>query len=163
MIRRPPRSTRTDTPFPYTTLFRSHQHVDRALAPEQVGDQEASDEPGGAGDEVAHVLASRDRVADGDRCRLTCQSDGATTIAGCCPCRCPCGSGFCRSRKFPAGRLTLLRARAVMRAPIRGKAAMSDLQARFKSEEHTSELQSLMRISYAVFCLKKKNNKQKTE
>src|SRR3546814_15675409 len=92
MIRRPPRSTRTDTLFPYTTLFRS-------------------------------------------------QSDGATTIAGCCPCRCPCGSGFCRSRKFPAGRLTLLRARAVMRAPIRGKAAMSDLQARF--EQAKQDVQGL--------------------
>src|SRR3546814_17885615 len=65
----------------------AHQHVDRALAPVQVGDQETSDEPGGAGDEVAHVLASRDRVADGDRSRLTCKSGGAASLArdlACC-------------------------------------------------------------------------------
>src|SRR3546814_9757049 len=39
--------------------------------------------------------------------------------------------------------------------------AIEDFQARYRSEEHTSELQSLMRISYAVFCLNKKNKKQK--
>src|SRR3546814_8944731 len=77
-------------------------------------------------------LPSCDHAAAGARCRLTCHSGGATTIAGCCPCRCPCGSGFSRSHKCPAGRLTLLRPRAVMRAPIRGKATMSDLQARFE-------------------------------
>src|SRR3546814_13980479 len=78
MIRRPPRSTRTDTLFPYTTLFRSHllsRPVTRA--------------------DQRHV-----------RSRIRCPAD-------------------CRQR----------------------------------SEEHTSELQSLMRISYAVFCLKKKKNK----
>src|SRR3546814_3701891 len=76
MIRRPPRSTRTDTHFPYTTLFRSG--------------------PGGAARPGAGVAA----------------------------------------------------ARAVRR---RGR--------RTRSEEHTSELQSLMRISYAVFCLKKKQTR----
>src|SRR3546814_6719963 len=76
MIRRPPRSTRTDTLFPYTTLFRSH------LARQRHGD---IDDIGGDGDAGEH-------------------------------------------------------AKAVAR-----------------SEEHTSELQSLMRISYAVFCLTKKN------
>src|SRR3546814_3372617 len=71
-----------------------------------------------------------------------CSSDlGATTIAGCCPCRCPCGSSFSRSHKCPAGRLTLLRPRAVMRAPIRGKATMSDLQARF--EQAKQDVQGL--------------------
>src|SRR3546814_10077534 len=78
MIRRPPRSTRTDTLFPYTTLFRSHEAA-------------------------RHLL----RVGD-------------------------------------AGRSALYRAGA------RGGADA-------RSEEHTSELQSLMRTSYAVFCLKKKN------
>src|SRR3546814_5523850 len=75
MIRRPPRSTRTDTLFPYTTLFRSHR---RCSAP----------------DTVPRLI----------RAAWTYQP---------------------------------------------------------RSEEHTSELQSLMRISYAVFCLKKKNNKEK--
>src|SRR3546814_14964772 len=79
MIRRPPRSTRTDTLFPYTTLFRS---------------REAADRPQG------RELACH-RIAVAEQLRL--EGD-----------------------------------------PL------------FRSEEHTSELQSLMRISYAVFCLKKK-------
>src|SRR3546814_3091572 len=79
MIRRPPRSTRTDTLFPYTTLFRSH----------------------------------------------------AAVLHG--------ARGVHRDVAAPDG--------ARQRAPT----------ARTRSEEHTSELQSLMRISYAVFCLKKKN------
>src|SRR3546814_9942780 len=86
MIRRPPRSTRTDTLFPYTTLFRSLHPVLR-------------DQPG-RGD---LGLSLRDIPDRGARAR-----------------------------------------------PIAG-------QRDARSEEHTSELQSLMRISYAVFCLKKKN------
>src|SRR3546814_8804195 len=77
MIRRPPRSTRTDTLFPYTTLFRSALALDRRRAEEEIHQ---------------HGLAGADAAEDVER-----------------------------------------------------------------SEEHTSELQSLMRISYAVFCLKKKN------
>src|SRR3546814_2066265 len=78
MIRRPPRSTRADTLFPYTTLFRSGE-----------AEREARDRRGGQG--FAELKPGPDH-----------------------------GGG--------------------------------------RSEEHTSELQSLMRISYAVFCLKKKNN-----
>src|SRR3546814_4441395 len=89
MIRRPPRSTRTDTLFPYTTLFRSVRN--------------------------AATRAPRHRDA----------------VAGRAPWR--------------GGEL--------IDAPR--AAAREDRRAR--SEEHTSELQSLMRISYAVFCLKKKN------
>src|SRR3546814_4918710 len=48
--------------------------------------------------------------------------------------------------------------RAVGGAAVRGRAQFHRLDAARRSEEHTSELQSLMRISYAVFCLKKKNN-----
>src|SRR3546814_10800070 len=88
MIRRPPRSTRTDTLFPYTTLFRSY-FLDRNLA---------------AGIDLYRTTTDRDDYSDFEEERL-------------------------------GGR----------------------------SEEHTSELQSLMRISYAVFCLKKKKpNKNKT-
>src|SRR3546814_6474863 len=96
-IRRPPRSTRTDTLFPYTTLFRSlHlQPVERRLV-RQLGPAAAS----GAG------AAPRDRGG-------------------------------------PAGD---------PRDPHRDQRG----DRRRRSEEHTSELQSLMRISYAVFCLKKK-------
>src|SRR3546814_11890179 len=91
MIRRPPRSTRTDTLFPYTTLFRSHVHLHLV----------------DAGDADFH------RVFGG----------GDIAFIGAC---------FLRQAPEAAGRGGL------------------------RSEEHTSELQSLMRISYAVFCLKKK-------
>src|SRR3546814_8471384 len=85
MIRRPPRSTRTDTLFPYTTLFRS---LILAADPVAVGNNIA-------------------KIAD------QCVAHGGE-------------DNRCR-----------------------------------RSEEHTSELQSLMRISYAVFCLKKKKKKKK--
>src|SRR3546814_3090192 len=96
MIRRPPRSTRTDTLFPYTTLFRS-RHWTRGL------------------DAAAHFVSveagqhhvEQDQVGRGLGEELHC----ARSVVG-------------------------------------------------RSEEHTSELQSLMRISYAVFCLKKKKHKQ---
>src|SRR3546814_10461655 len=85
MIRRPPRSTRTDTLFPYTTLFRSRRHRAQRFA------------TGEPGERVVAIVE-------------------------------------------PAGKRRFRRQR---------------------SEEHTSELQSLMRISYAVFCLKKKKLKTK--
>src|SRR3546814_2176804 len=88
MIRRPPRSTRTDTLFPYTTLFRS---VPTVAA------------------ELAGVVASTSTL-------------------------------FLLLEVFDV-------------APVPSKIAAVTV----RSEEHTSELQSLMRISYAVFCLKKKN------
>src|SRR3546814_7576855 len=93
MMRRPPRSTRTDTLFPYTTLFRSAR-------PERIpglGDK-TREHPVERQPLVESVLREEDEVVDVER-RLVLQE---------------------------------------------------------RSEEHTSELQSLMRISYAVFCLKKK-------
>src|SRR3546814_5497261 len=114
MIRRPPRSTRTDTLFPYTTLFRS---------PVQAGGLYPISD-------VWYIDASLDTP---ERLRIHV-AQFAREIAGearldeCIDDR-PDGIGFaCRAR----------------------------------SEEHTSELQSLMRISYAVFCLKQKNT-NKTE
>src|SRR3546814_21178284 len=91
MIRRPPRSTRTDTLFPYTTLFRSiaHGKVDTHMS-----------------------------IANGNGRRLHHQA------------------AHVRHRRLSR-------------------------RWRTRSEEHTSELQSLMRISYAVFCLKKKKNNYK--
>src|SRR3546814_4988865 len=100
MIRRPPRSTRTDTLFPDTTLFRSEL---AAVA------QRGAD---GAG-------------VDAERCRPV--------------------AGRCRQR----------RARDVVSQALRQH------RLDLRSEEHTSELQSLMRISYAVFCLKKKKQTQR--
>src|SRR3546814_3748353 len=91
MIRRPPRSTRTDTLFPYTTLFRS------------VG------------------------IGAGPRGGVRGGADAFAGETGAMSARC-----------------------------------MSGARMRRRSEEHTSELQSLMRISYAVFCLKKKKNKVQT-
>src|SRR3546814_5224941 len=104
MIRRPPRSTRTDTLFPYTTLFRSSgpgqdHHPDPILG-----------------------LGPLERLAD---------ASGDRSV----------------DRVARLGSVD----------PHQGDMAV-DLEADdlMRSEEHTSELQSLMRISYAVFCLKKK-------
>src|SRR3546814_13264038 len=105
MIRRPPRSTRTDTLFPYTTLFRS-------------------------GDSIVSEWLAKSAVA-----QAASPDDLAWVIA------------------FAQG--SLGRAELALRYGL-------DEWARWvlpRSEEHTSELQSLMRISYAVFCLKKKNEK----
>src|SRR3546814_9128174 len=122
MIRRPPRSTRPDTLFPFTTLFRANPWllelvaglIDKDEEPEEVARREAIEEanltltslwpitqyypsPGGS-DERVHLFIGR------------CDSEGAGGV-----------------------------------------------HELARSEEHTSELQSLMRSSYAVFCLKKKN------
>src|SRR3546814_8888165 len=110
MIRRPPRSTRTDTLFPYTTLFRS-DGVEQRRHGLARGDAGAA----GAGlDDVHQVLA----VVD---------------VAGRCLDR--------RGRLLGRGGLLGLRL---------GRGLLGHRYGR--SEEHTSELQSLMRISYAVFC-----------
>src|SRR3546814_4751988 len=116
MIRRPPRSTRTDTRFPYTTLFRSSGR--------HLGDRTADDP---------------DRTGQHRAYRRACQRP-----ANCPGGRKPCRRGAC-GMIVAAGIITLLFL-LVFGMPVR-------------SEEHTSELQSLMRISYAVFCLKKKKNK----
>src|SRR3546814_953738 len=93
MLRRPPRSTRTDTLFPYTTLFRSCRSIRSPPSP---------------------------------RPSLACY-------------QCRCGTRVMWGRSIrPYARRGLVLTRL------------------WRSEEHTSELQSLMRISYAVFCLKKK-------
>src|SRR3546814_2437975 len=111
MIRRPPRSTRTDTLFPYTTLFRS---------------------PG--------------------RGRRLCR-------------RAPRPSPLVDPDPLPSlGQFEVDRPheRQVRRHPREQPPVVLRVLPEQRSEEHTSELQSLMRISYAVFCLKKKkNSKQK--
>src|SRR3546814_2306053 len=108
MVRRPPRSTRTDTLFPYTTLFRSLKRL----------------------------------VARADTIHLTW-------------------------RAFSPG--SLAHRRVIYAWPDRqhlndlwGVDADALVVIEWRSEEHTSELQSLMRISYAVFCLNKKTHKTKT-
>src|SRR3546814_7349317 len=115
MIRPPPRSTRTDTLFPYTTLFRSlGAHFENEFA---AADQVGVRDP---------VLAPRLAVP-GDR--LDIRPVGAIAL-------CPDGQRLARANRH-----------------------LGDVEQRRRSEEHTSELQSLMRISYAVFCLKKKTKR----
>src|SRR3546814_6317062 len=109
MVRRPPRSTRTDTLFPYTTLFRSSRaRVPRAAQAESHG--------------FAHRPRRRSAPAGNVAETREAPPPGPTR----------------HSRSVPAP------------AAFRHRSSA-------RSEEHTSELQSLMRISYAVFCLKKKN------
>src|SRR3546814_5139332 len=111
MLRHPPRSTRTDTLFPYTTLVRSEGSFGRALYRHGVG-----------------VLLGRDPRLDLDH-RVLRWLDA-------------------HPRTNEATRVQVL-PNAVAAVLIR-------------SDEHTSELPSLMRISYAVFCLKKKTKHQQS-
>src|SRR3546814_2845443 len=106
MIRRPPRSTRTDTLFPYTTLFRSATTL-RTVS------------------RACYVVTARRVLTSTARALKT---DGLT---------------WRRSASW----------RTCQRDQLR------NAMAEKRSEEHTSELQSLMRISYAVFCLKKTKTK----
>src|SRR3546814_7911202 len=103
MIRRPPRSTRTDTLFPYTTLFRSRDGRLQGRS------------------ELRKILLPAVRIECGDPLEQEADRVADRVISG-------------------------------TAAPTPGIAAAP------RSEEHTSELQSLMRISYAVFCLKKKKH-----
>src|SRR3546814_9544536 len=123
MIRRPPRSTRTDTLFPYTTLFRSRFGFGRlhGLFPIDFVPVAGSGHAGRAVMTTGRMasLSTTPAQPPGDRHQHR--------ECGCQPG--PEPGAACR----PRGQL-------------------------LRSEEHTSELQSLMRISYAVFCLKKKNN-----
>src|SRR3546814_2142664 len=158
IMRRPPRSTRTDTLFPYTTLSRSDQRGGgfeegrfevrevRLRQAQARGHRVASETVDQA---RLHRIHARQRIADvetGDRSRRTAQH-GAARFAGC--------KGDDRSVQ------ALLQLRCDQaddtRMPLRVEQAVGD-----RSEEHTSELQSLMRSSYAVFCLKKKKHKQHT-
>src|SRR3546814_3479179 len=122
MLRRPPRSTRTYTLFPYTTLFRSAQLV---LQRRQVV----------AVDRVGDLVGLLDRVrGDGGEGLFDVPRAAVLAVAQ---------AGHDVEQALEVVRL-------VGHGSFRGSA---------RSEEHTSELQSLMRISYAVFCLKKKKNK----
>src|SRR3546814_2215903 len=103
MLRRPPRSTRTDTLFPSTTLFRSLR--------------------GG--------LTFIERALGVEKAREFYEEESGTTLS----------------------QSELARRLAADGYPVQ----QSHISRMVRSEEHTSELQSLMRISYAVFCLKKKH------
>src|SRR3546814_8748860 len=128
MIRRPPRSTRTDTLFPYTTLFRSALQK-RAIA--QLRNL--------ALHFVQTCLVDPIRLGDCD-CALGYAQDGKN------------GQVFQRLRHDAIVGCHHQQAK-INAAGARSHGMTQALMAR--SEEHTSELQSLMRISYAVFCLTK--------
>src|SRR3546814_1360942 len=131
MIRRPPRSTRTDTLFPYTTLFRS----DRIA----VAAREAARGSG---------LALLGKWQDGrDPGRLSAAKAGRVLI------EITLGAGI-HAIGADAG---LGDVEIDLHDPLLGPEILDQQREPGRSEEHTSELQSLMRISYAVFCLKKKN------
>src|SRR3546814_5484373 len=114
MIRRPPRSTRTDTLFPYTTLFRSGDKLE------------------GGGHEMSWSGGERNRLAIGHLQNV----EAAVAVEH-------------------VDDAVLIHVDVV---GLRARLAADRLrnEGADRSEEHTSELQSLMRISYAVFCLKKK-------
>src|SRR3546814_5994055 len=113
MLRRPPRATRTDTLFPYTTLFRSRLEIEDSQA----------------GMHFVAWLAGR---SDAEAAAL-----------------------------FEHARRARLGLYATTPLHLRPHDRVGLVMGR--SEEHTSELQSLMRISYAVFCLKKKKHKNRSQ
>src|SRR3546814_1911384 len=114
MTRRPPRSTRTDTLFPYTTLFRSGLARPEARDERAVLDRELATDV--AATDVVFLLDVDNTLLDNDRFK------------------------------------------ADLDARLRRDFGNDAGDQYWRSEEHTSELQSLMRISYAVFCLKKKKS-----
>src|SRR3546814_1257410 len=137
MIRRPPRSTRTDTLFPYTTLFRSNTDAEGRLILADALALAAERKPELMIDYA--TLTGAARVALGPELPALFSNDDALAedlLEG--------GSEV----TDPLWRLPLWRNYAEML-----KSEIADVN---RSEEHTSELQSLMRISYAVFCLTKK-------
>src|SRR3546814_2366521 len=124
MIRRPPRSTRTDTLFPYTTLFRS---IADDVNPRRIDAQRGEI----IFRRIGAALTERDIIVAG------------TAFVG---------MAFQRDAD---GRVALQPLRlAAQRRLILGVAI---ILVEIRSEEHTSELPSLMRLSYAVFCLQTKN------
>src|SRR3546814_8894855 len=119
MLRRPPRSKRTDTLFPYTTLFRPDQPAARPAPHEPHREKQRHAEI-----DVQRVLIEAARCDD--------------------------------------PQLALLEQRGEFDQGHGGQTLARMGEKSVRSEEHTSELQSLMRISYAVFCLKKKNKRHQT-
>src|SRR3546814_6098821 len=129
MIRRPPRSTRTDTLFPYTTLFRS------CLPPERSA----------TGRLPAHAARRPDDDGREWRDAGRCGRIAASRRAG----------GQTSAARDPGIPAALLPARRSTSSGITPAWVLAVAPSgRGRSEEHTSELQTLMRISYAVFRLK---------
>src|SRR3546814_3010001 len=139
MIRRPPGSTRTDTPFPYTTLFRSIFLGFRGVGSEITEQRKSS--------EKIAQLARYDTLTNLPN-RLHLTESLAAAMQDMERWNTRCAFLMIDLDRFKAVNDTLGH-------PI-GDRLLARVAER-RSEEHTSELQSLMRNSYAVFCLKKKN------
>src|SRR3546814_4489896 len=122
MVRRPPRSTRTDTPFPYTTLFLSNAKL-TTVRDALIRQVDRSHDFTGNAYKLFQSVAELETSVEKRIQRL---------------------------------------ARAMSEAKIARQQLQQAIDA-IRSEEHTSELKSLMRNTYAVFCLKKKNKKNRTE
>src|SRR3546814_9832301 len=131
MIRRPPRSTRTDTLFPYTTLFRS----------------------------VADSVEEESGFSFSFKGKIVVLDNGASLVGH------PDYANLHKLGSFstivfdPAGivnNTSYLQQYGELHHLPHATLGDGNLATLYRSEEHTSELQSLMRISYAVFCLKKK-------
>src|SRR3546814_8492688 len=157
MIRRPPRSTRTDTLFPYTTLFRS-------LAPAL---QRPQRDLGHGGAQRLQPASLFTAAARRHPPRHGADIPGAAAAAADLAMAPAAPAGGARHARLAAhGGLPVADAPALPAAVLAGAFAAacrcSIQRDDLRSEEHTSELQSLMRISYAVFCLKKNTNKYTT-
>src|SRR3546814_5698934 len=143
MIRRPPRSTRTDTLFPYTTLFRS--------IPARVGRKKITPKlynNSGLATSIGKLIF---RKVKPNLALLVVRKVSLSPKTGRAKALGPRGT---RTRIVPEKDTVAF---VLIRQTRRAKRWDKDAPARLeRSEEHTSELQSLMRISYAVFCLKKK-------
>src|SRR3546814_8481283 len=133
MIRRPPRSTRTDTLFPYTTLFRSdQQHLGLRQRPQDL---------------VHEVIGAIGCI--GDAVAVQIEAGVVAPVVAAPPCA-----------PLHVTGADVLHLGAIADEGVAGNAIALgaggevDADRATRSEEHTSELQSLMRISYAVFCLK---------
>src|SRR3546814_7735986 len=152
MIRRPPRSTRTDTLFPYTTLFRSAARpprvVPRPLVPPRPP-RRVPRLPRRRRTGPAHLL-----LAEVDRALRRPRPDGGRPRAD--PRPHERGPARLRRQRRPPrshpGRAALGHRVALHRPPRRGTGRHLGL----RSEEHTSDLQSLMPTSYTVLCFNKK-------
>src|SRR3546814_9002629 len=138
MIQRPPRSTRPYTPFPDTTLFRSARGGEPREPAEPAARPHLAKPTGDGVPVAAQAVTEMGRGVGDHRARLL-KPAFAKWKRGC--------GGAVRRPILPPRSAWLSR-----------PAARAD-----RSEEHTSELQSLMRISYAVFCLKKKKKKDKNK
>src|SRR3546814_1384022 len=123
MIRRPPRIKRTDTLFPYTTLFRSQNNQN-------------SQEPG--------FGLQRTYIKD-----VSLEMPNAPQIF--------------LEQEGPSVEVSINVGGQRLADTIFESTVTATVTTRVRSEEHTSELQSLMRISYAVFCLKKNNTNNKNQ